>query len=191
MLLDAELPQGLWPYAYKHAIYLTNRTPTSALDGTSPFEKRFGSPPDVSHLRAWGTKVWAKKDNTAKLAPRGAVGRFVGFSEQHKDAILVYWPERRAGATGAARTDVPLNASPSATTPSTVDNPPSAPNSPETPAPNDTPGDEEAVEDPLQENLIEQAPTEELLGRGHRIRKPSALLRRIAAGEGSANGRPT
>ncbi|KAH9915764.1 uncharacterized protein BXZ73DRAFT_81239, partial [Epithele typhae] len=46
-------------------------------------------------LRAWGTKVWTRTRDARKLDARGKLGHFVGFSEQYKDAILVYWPDRR------------------------------------------------------------------------------------------------
>lgn len=48
---------------------------------------------------------------------------------------------------------------------------------------------EEAQEEVIEE-VIEQAPLEAPMGRGHRVKKPSPLARRIQDGEGTADGRP-
>ena len=95
MLLDAGLPKSLWAHAYKHSVYIHNRTGQDKLDGKTPYEARFGVPPDLRHLRPWGTLVWVRQEKSRKLDPNARAGRFVGFSEHHRDAIYVYWPDKR------------------------------------------------------------------------------------------------
>ena len=95
MLHDASLPMSLWSYAFLHSVYLRNRTGHSALGGKTPYEARFGSPPNVSHLRPFGARVVVRCESHPKLELRGRDGRFVGFSPQHKDGVYVYWPDRR------------------------------------------------------------------------------------------------
>ena len=95
MLLDAQLPKSLWAHAYKHSVYVHNRTGQDALEGRTPYEARFGVPPDLRHLRPWGTRVWVRQEKFSKLDPKARSGRFVGFSDNHRDAINVYWPEKR------------------------------------------------------------------------------------------------
>nr|VWO95503.1 Uncharacterized protein [Ganoderma boninense] len=95
MLLDAGLPSSLWAHAYKHSVYIHNRTGQRSLGGMTPYEARFGVAPDLRHLRPWGTTVWARREKFSKLEPKGRAGRFVGFSEHHRDAIYVYWPDKR------------------------------------------------------------------------------------------------
>nr|VWO99127.1 Uncharacterized protein [Ganoderma boninense] len=95
MLLDANLPKSLWAHAYKHSIYLHNRMGQEGLGGKTPYEARFGVPPDLRHLRPWGTPVWARQDKFSKLDPKAKSGHFVGYSDNHRDAIHVYWPDKR------------------------------------------------------------------------------------------------
>nr|VWO99577.1 Uncharacterized protein [Ganoderma boninense] len=95
MLLDADLPQSLWAHAYKHSVYLHNRIGQESLEGKTPYEARFGVAPDLRHLRPWGAKVWVRQEKFRKLDPKARPGRFVGFSDNHRDAIHVYWPDRR------------------------------------------------------------------------------------------------
>ena len=75
-----------------HATWLKNRSPTRALDGKTPFEARYGSPPSLKGLRVWVRK----EDHTSpKMASRAREGHFVGYSDTSK-GIRVYWPDRRA-----------------------------------------------------------------------------------------------
>ncbi|PIL24887.1 transcription factor [Ganoderma sinense ZZ0214-1] len=94
MLLDSGLPSSLWAHAYKHSVYIHNRMGQDVLGGKTPYEACFGVPPDLRHLHPWGAQVWVKQDNTRKLDPRARSGRFVGFSENHRDGIHVYWPDK-------------------------------------------------------------------------------------------------
>ena len=95
MLLDAQLPKSLWAHAYKHSVYVHNRTGQDALEGKTPYEARFGIPPDLRHLRPWGVRVWVRQEKFSKLDPKARSGRFVGFSDNHRDAIHVYWADKR------------------------------------------------------------------------------------------------
>ena len=95
MLLDAGLPMSLWAHAYKHSVYIHNRTGQDRLEGKTPYEARFGVPPDLRHLRPWGAHVWVRQEQFRKLKPKARGGRFVGFSEHHRDTIIVYWPNKR------------------------------------------------------------------------------------------------
>ena len=95
MLLNAELPKSLWAHAYKHSVYVHNHVGQDGLDGVTPYEARFSVPPDLRHLRPWGAQVWVRQEKFSKLDPKARAGRFVGFSEHHRDAIVVYWPDKR------------------------------------------------------------------------------------------------
>ena len=99
MLLDAGLPQSLWAHAYKHSVYIHNRTGHDALGGKTPYEARFGVPPDLRHLHPWSTLVRARQEKSRKLELNARRGWFVGLSKHHRkhhrDAIYVYWPDKR------------------------------------------------------------------------------------------------
>ncbi len=52
------LPKTLWGEGLRHATWLKNRTATCALDGKTPFEVLFGTPPNLSGLHLWGCPTW-------------------------------------------------------------------------------------------------------------------------------------
>ena len=54
MIYHAKFPLKFWAEAVNTAIYLRNRSPTSALKDKTSFECWFGEKPDVSKLRAFG-----------------------------------------------------------------------------------------------------------------------------------------
>ena len=69
MLADSRLPQKFWAEALSTAVYLINRSPTKALDKTTPFEAWYEKKPNVSHLRVFGSSAYAHipKDERKKL----------------------------------------------------------------------------------------------------------------------------
>lgn len=48
MLIEAELPETLWGEAIRTAMFLVNRSPSSAVKGKTPYELWYGTKPDVS-----------------------------------------------------------------------------------------------------------------------------------------------
>ena len=54
ILHNAKLPKYFWGPAIDTATYLTNRVPTSANSGISPYEKLYGRKPEISHLKTFG-----------------------------------------------------------------------------------------------------------------------------------------
>jgi len=85
MLADTRLPKTLWAEALATAAYVRNRSPTTGRDQT-PWELFFGTKPDVSHLRTFGTRVWAvqPKQLRTKLAEITVSGRFIGYPANTK-----------------------------------------------------------------------------------------------------------
>jgi len=61
------LPKTLWSKGLRHATWLKNRTATHALDGKTPYEALFSTPPDLSELKLWGCPVWVHDATSAKL----------------------------------------------------------------------------------------------------------------------------
>ena len=60
-LLHAKcLPPSLWDDAITYASYLQNRVPHKSVVGVTPFEALHGYNPNVSHLRFFGSKAWAR-----------------------------------------------------------------------------------------------------------------------------------
>ena len=57
MLADAKLPHKFWSKALATAVYLRNRSPTTAVERMTPFEAWNGEKPDVDHLRTFGCAI--------------------------------------------------------------------------------------------------------------------------------------
>jgi transposase InsO family protein len=81
MLHCVGYPLELWGEAALTAYYITNRLPTSALSGMTPFEAWHGYKPDVSHLRRWGCIAYAHipEELHKKLDQKGKRGILVGY----------------------------------------------------------------------------------------------------------------
>ena len=76
------------------AVYLRNRSPTSALTDATPYEAWRGDKPDLSHLRVFGCRAYMHLDKTkrsSKLQPRSIPVIFVGYATEAK-GWLVYNP---------------------------------------------------------------------------------------------------
>eukprot|EP00798_Chlamydomonas_sp_ICE-L_P030272 gene30272-biopygen16138 len=86
MLLDSKMTHGFWPYAFRCASYVRNRTPT--LDGRTPYERFFGVVLDVSLLRIFGAtgyvKLLDKDSRKGKLNGRALRGKMIGFAPVSK-----------------------------------------------------------------------------------------------------------
>ena len=85
-LADTNQPRLLWPWALQHVAHALNFIP-SATQSKTPHELLFGTPPDVSHLHAFGAAVAAWKPlqkRADKLEPRADLGRFVGYTSSSK-----------------------------------------------------------------------------------------------------------
>ena len=78
-LSDAGLSPGFWAEAAVYAAYTLNRTPSAR--GTSPFFKRYGRPPKVSHLRPFGNPCVVYRDRSiaGKIRDAGIPGIFLGY----------------------------------------------------------------------------------------------------------------
>ena len=60
-LLHAKnIPPSIWAEAVNCASYLQNRVPHKSMVGATPFEALHGYNPNVSHLRVFGSKSWAR-----------------------------------------------------------------------------------------------------------------------------------
>ncbi|XP_045452164.1 uncharacterized protein LOC123661222 [Melitaea cinxia] len=83
MLSESGLCQRYWGEAVMTAIYLKNRSPTTALAGRMPEEVWTGSKVDLSHLRVFGCIAYCliPSQKRRKLDAKGKLVIFVGYSE--------------------------------------------------------------------------------------------------------------
>lgn len=86
MLADAKLPQSFWAECLSTAVYLRNRSPTKALEDTTPFEAWKKMKPVVDHLRVFGCDAYAHvpKDERKKLDSKSRKCIFLGYGETTK-----------------------------------------------------------------------------------------------------------
>ncbi|KAH9650187.1 hypothetical protein KPL70_026271 [Citrus sinensis] len=80
MMIQSELPKGLWGETLLTACVLVNLSPSSALDFKTPYEKWCGKPANYSKLKVFGCTAYAHA-NQGKLAPRALKGMFIGYPE--------------------------------------------------------------------------------------------------------------
>ena len=96
MLLDAKLPKKFWAEAVSTAIYLKNRSPSKVLNMT-PFEAWHGKKPKVSHLRVFGSDLYAHvpRDERAKFDSKTRKCIMVGYGKVTKGYRLYDATEKK------------------------------------------------------------------------------------------------
>lgn len=57
ILIQAKLPECLWPFALKHVMYVRNRVPHSTT-GTTPYTLFTGEKPDLKHIKVFGCAAY-------------------------------------------------------------------------------------------------------------------------------------
>jgi dUTP pyrophosphatase len=90
MLYGAGLGSQYWAYAIRHAVYLKNRLPHTALQYKTPYEKLNGNKPDLSKLRVFGARVhFMDKERSKKLDKMDRVGTFMTFKGTDKISYVI------------------------------------------------------------------------------------------------------
>ena len=100
LLIDADLPKQFWKEAVATVVYIQNRLPSRATKVT-PHELWFGSVPDVSVLRVFGSLCYvhlprnlgdtraAGTTKRQKLDYRAVRGVFLGYANQQKGWVVM------------------------------------------------------------------------------------------------------
>lgn len=78
---QSNLPMEFWGECILTAGYLINRTPSSVLNGLTPFEVLHGKAPDYTHLRVFGSLCFAHNQSHKgdKFATHSRKSVFVGY----------------------------------------------------------------------------------------------------------------
>ena len=95
-MADTRTPAYLWAEATSTANYVTNRSPTRANSRITPYQHLKGNPPDLSHIRIYGSIAWVhvNDETRTKLEPKSHKCIFVGYSTESK-AYKCYDPATR------------------------------------------------------------------------------------------------
>ncbi|CAM9968021.1 unnamed protein product, partial [Ectocarpus fasciculatus] len=92
LMKDGAFPPTLWRELMMTAVYLSNRSPHSALGGVTPYFKMYGKEADLSCLRVIGARSFVHHERyTKKLSDRAFEGKLCGFSRDSK-AYRIYNP---------------------------------------------------------------------------------------------------
>ena len=97
MCAATSLPEYLWEEATAHAAYLQNRSYTTSVKGSTPYQKWYGKRPNMAHLREFGAPVWVLLQGQKvprKMLPKSQHKSLVGFDDRSK-SVLYYNPETR------------------------------------------------------------------------------------------------
>lgn len=87
MLIYAGLSAKLWPEALSAACYITNRLPTKALHGKTPYKAWYKRKPDISNLRVYGCDAYVvdyKAKAKGKMAPQSWAGTLVDYKAKNQ-----------------------------------------------------------------------------------------------------------
>jgi hypothetical protein len=96
MLAEAKLPRKFWAEAVSTAVYLRNRSPTTAVEGMTPYESLTGVKPKVDTLRVFGCLALAHipRDERQKFDSKSKRCIFLGYGTTVKGYRL-YDMERK------------------------------------------------------------------------------------------------
>lgn len=96
LLIQSGLPSVFWAEAVNTANYIRNRSPSTKLNGKTPFEAWYGKAPDVTDFKRFGCDVFVmnRKPGRSKLEPKSRKGIFVGYSQESK-AYRIWIPEEK------------------------------------------------------------------------------------------------
>jgi len=91
LLSDSKLNIRYWPEIVKAAAYLKNRIITNTYEYKTPFEIFFGKKPNISNLKLYGSKVFARVPEIKRISKwdrKADVGILVGY-EQFGYRVLI------------------------------------------------------------------------------------------------------
>ncbi|KAI5324563.1 hypothetical protein L3X38_033636 [Prunus dulcis] len=81
MVHEKALPYNVWCEAINTAVYLLNRSPTKALENSTPFERFSGRKPGIKHLKVFGSVCCPLAPGVVrhKLEATSVIGVFIGY----------------------------------------------------------------------------------------------------------------
>ena len=91
MLHAKSLPHKLWAEALNCANYIQNRSPHRSIKNQTPFEAWSGTKPEITHLRVFGSRAWARipSEKRKALDPQSIECIFVGYPDGVKGYRLL------------------------------------------------------------------------------------------------------
>ncbi|XP_063370326.1 uncharacterized protein LOC134658603 [Cydia amplana] len=113
MLFESGLDNRFWAEALMTAVYLKNRSPTSALSGHTPLEKLTGLKPNLSHLHTFGDDehycTGSEHDGSVSSPDEESPRRRVTSSDAETPPQRVTPPSRGVTHSGEEEISVPVS----------------------------------------------------------------------------------
>ena len=105
MIHHSNIDAMWWAEAVNTAVYITNRVPCAADQTRTPLERCFGSKPDLSNLRVFGSKGYAQIDKSKRSKFENKVFPciFLGYSTQTKGYRVWNTQDKRLIVTRTAK----------------------------------------------------------------------------------------
>ena len=96
-LLQAKNLPPLWAEAVNYASYIQNRVPHKSVVGATPFQALHGNKPNVSDLRVFGSKAWARIPTDKRKAFQSHISESIqlGYVEDEKSYKLMELATRK------------------------------------------------------------------------------------------------
>ena len=79
----------------KHATWLQNCSPASALDGKTPYEMVHNKKPHLAGIQEFGAAAYVNDLKAGKLDACAQLGQFMGYDSKSK-GYRIYWPGKRS-----------------------------------------------------------------------------------------------
>ncbi|KAL2465214.1 Retrovirus-related Pol polyprotein from transposon TNT 1-94 [Abeliophyllum distichum] len=108
MMLSSGVPKSFWSEAVMTACYLTNLTPSAALNGDTPYKKWHDKCADYTMLKTFGSTAFSHQSEE-KLEPRARKCVFLGYPKGVKRYKL--WDRSQNGVKIIISRDVKFNES--------------------------------------------------------------------------------
>jgi hypothetical protein len=91
VLIEAKMPNTMWPYAARYVAYTRNRSLRARTGNKTAIELFYGVPPDMTLLRTFGcvAYVHTPAGQRRKLEPRAWKGVMVGYAAKQKGWIIM------------------------------------------------------------------------------------------------------
>ena len=104
MLSGSNLDSTYWSHAIRHAVYIKNRLPHTALPGyITPYERYTGRHPDLTHIRVFGSHVTVKQPRVRRHKidlDHNTTGIFIGFTSTDS---TIWFEDTHTGGLKLAR----------------------------------------------------------------------------------------
>ena len=86
LYIQSKVPVSYWNESMLSVVHIINRIPLKSIQNLTPYEKLFGKPPNLDHLRVFGCLYFVStlKTNRTKLDPRASPCVFLGYPSNHK-----------------------------------------------------------------------------------------------------------